>query len=177
MSLIDRYMMRLVLVIAVGSCLAAAAHARLGWEEYRNDRFGPVLRYPADVFQPQRAAVSGDGYLFASKDGEAQLLVGAFENREGHSPASYQRFIRRHSYPGVEVDYAPIGRSWMVLSGYLDDKTVYEKVMFSCNGRVINSFAMIYPTAGRDFYDPIVEEIEDTFRPVPTTCPRHAGAF
>ena len=36
---------------------------------------------------------------------------------------------------------------------------------FSCSGRVINSFAMTYPVAERRFYDPIIEDIEDTFRP------------
>ena len=37
--------------------------------------------------------------------------------------------------------------------------------MFSCGGRLINSFAMIYPVAQRQIFDPIVERVENTFRP------------
>ena len=33
-----------------------------------------------------------------------------------------------------------------MLSGEGNGKTFYEKVMFSCGGRLINSFAMLYPT-------------------------------
>ena len=44
-------------------------------------------------------------------------------------------------------------------------KTFYEKVMFSCGGRIVNSFAMIYPTDQRRIFDPIVEGIEASFRP------------
>ena len=41
--------------------------------------------------------------------------------------------------------------------------------MFSCSGRLINSFAMLYPTEQRKAYDPIVEKIENSFRPA-TQC-------
>jgi hypothetical protein len=49
-----------------------------------------------------------------------------------------------------------------VLSGEGKGKTFYEKVMFSCGGRLISSFAMIYPTEQRHIFDPVVERI-DTF--------------
>ena len=52
---------------------------------------------------------------------------------------------------------------------------VYEKVMFSCGGRVINSFAIVYPIAERAFYDPIVEVVEDSFRPGIESCGQHAS--
>jgi hypothetical protein len=40
---------------------------------------------------------------------------------------------------------------------------------------VINSFAMTYPVAERRFYDPIVEDIEDTFSPGRLGCDEHAA--
>ncbi len=64
-----------------------------------------------------------------------------------------------------DTDYAPVGRSWSVLSGTLGDKMIYEKAMFTCGGAVISSFALVYPIAEREFYDSIVEDIEDSFRP------------
>ena len=107
------------------------------------------------------------GWLFASRDESAKLLVGAFRNAEKHTAASYQDFVARRSYGGFPVTYAPRGRTWFVLSGEHDGKIFYEKVMFSCQGGVITSFAMTYPSALRRAYDPVVERIENSFRPGP----------
>ena len=71
------------------------------------------------------------------------------------------------------VDYAPRGATWFVLSGENDRVVFYEKVMFSCSGRVINSFALIYPIESKREFDPIVEGIERTFRPG-QDCGRYA---
>jgi hypothetical protein len=51
-----------------------------------------------------------------------------------------------------------------VLSVDGQGKVFYEKVVFSCAGRLINSFALLYSVADRDTFDPIVERIEETFR-------------
>lgn len=162
-------MWRSTIALALAAFLSVSAQSRdyarsLGWVDYRNESFGLSLRYPANVFEVERTAKAGDGQLFISKDGRARLLVGAFSNSDRHSPQSYQTFMSHKSYPGFEVDYAPIGRTWTVLSGKRDGTMFYEKVMFSCGGTVINSFAMLYPVEHRRAYDAIVEEIEDTFR-------------
>jgi hypothetical protein len=174
--------MRTVLAITLLVFSTLAAHSRsdfeeLGWATYRNERFGLTLSYPATVFSSEQTSEAGDGVLFATADNSAQLLVGVLANVEDHSPRSYQRFIARHSYPGLQVDYAPVGQGWAVLSGTRGDTMIYEKIMFSCGGRVINSFAMLYPVAERRFYDPLVEAIEDSFRPGVEGCAPHAFEF
>jgi hypothetical protein len=174
--------MRTVLVILVLGFLALTAHSRsgfedLGWATYRNERFGLTLTYPAAVFSSEQTAEAGDGVLLATPDKRGRLLVGALANVEHHSPRSYQRYIASHSYAGLAVDYAPVGESWAVLSGTRGDTMIYEKIMFSCGGRVINSFAMLYPIAERRFYDPLVEAIEDSFRPGVEGCAPHAFEF
>jgi len=88
------------------------------------------------------------------------LLVGALPNEGGQSVASYQDYVQRHSYADFTVDYRPLGSNWFVLSGDGGGKTFYEKVMFSCDGRLINSFALIYPTADKRRFDAIVEGIQ-----------------
>ena len=50
------------------------------------------------------------------------------------------------------------------MSGYRGDHIYYEKVMFSCRGRLVNVFAITYPVAKRSLFDPVVERMEDTFR-------------
>jgi hypothetical protein len=150
------------------SCgMGLPAYAALGedWTEYRNERFGLNLLYPADVFTADRAAEAGDGQLFQSRIGEGQLLVGALVNDSGYSPASYQSYIAGKSYGQYQVDYKPLGPNWFVLSGEGNGRIFYEKVIFSCGGRLINSFAVVYSAADRAAFDRILERIEKSFRP------------
>jgi hypothetical protein len=37
--------------------------------------------------------------------------------------------------------------------------------MFSCGGQVVNVMAITYPTEQRGLYDPVVERMEDAFKP------------
>jgi hypothetical protein len=69
-----------------------------------------------------------------------------------------------------ELTYRPRGRSWFVLSGYRGDTIYYEKVMFSCRDRLVNVFAITYPTSQRKLYDSVVERMEDVFK-TGTRCP------
>jgi hypothetical protein len=170
-----RTLVILVALFALATSAVGRPQENLGWSTFHNDRFGLSLEYPAHVFVDQRTSEAGDGDLFVTVDQRAKLLVGAFENVEAHTPSSYQRFIARQSYPGLLVDYAPRGRTWSVLSGTQGNTMVYEKVMFTCGGKIITSFALVYPIAERDFYDPIVEGIEDSFRPGVESCGQHAA--
>src|SRR4029077_716096 len=137
------------------------------WHTYSNARYGFSLQYPSDVFAVERAAEAGDGQLFVAKNGEARLLVGTLSNEANFTPASYQNYIARNSYADYRIDYHRLGGSWFALSGEGNGKIFYEKAMFSCGGRRINSFAMIYRSDQRHIFDRIVERIEDSFRPGP----------
>lgn len=160
----NRFVLSALLII--GCLTGAVARDRAGgWTAYENERYGFSLRYPADLFALDTEAESGDGATFVSDDGDARLAVGALPNNEGHTPASYQRFLARKSYPGTDVDYAPRGQNWLVLSGERDRKVYYEKAMFSCGGTLIQGFVLVYPVADKPVYDPVVERIEDSFRP------------
>jgi hypothetical protein len=145
----------------------------LDWTPYVNERFGFSFRYPADLFTPERRSAAGDGEILAALRGEGRLLVGAFENRDGYSLAGYMDLIRRESYGGFQIDYTPRGATWFVLSGENGQDVFYEKVMFSCQGRIINSFSLIYPVESKRRFDPIIEGIEKTFRPG-EDCGRYA---
>ena len=153
--------------LTAGQSAAREGDAGLGWTAYRNERYGFSLQYPADIFSVERTSEAGDGAVFATADGQAKLLVGALPNEARQSAASYQEYVQRNSYSGFAIDYRPLGTNWFVLSGDGNGQTVYEKVMFSCEGRLINSFALIYPTADKRRFDAIVEGIQATFRPGP----------
>ena len=157
-----------VCLLSLGG-LFALSHAGVAeaqsWTEYRNERYGFSLSYPADLFVVERTAEAGDGQVFVATDADARLLVGALSNDSGYTPATYQDYIARHSYGQYQIGYRRLGKTWFVLSGEGGGKIFYEKVMFTCAGRLINSFAMIYPSDQRHLFDPVVERIEDTFRP------------
>jgi hypothetical protein len=142
---------------------------------YDNTRFGFTLQYPVAIFSDLKVSESGDGALFSSADG-AKLLVGALPNSDQKSLQAYQAFVRNESYAEYEVDYQRRGETWFVLSGQGHGTTFYEKVFFSCGGSLITSFAMLYPTQERSKYDPIVEAIEDSFRPGAKGCAATRGA-
>ena len=82
-------------------------------------------------------------------------------NDSGYTAATYQDYIARHSYGQYQIGYRRLGKTWFVLSGEGNGRIFYEKVMFTCAGRLINSFAMIYPFDQRHLFDPVVERIED----------------
>ena len=90
--------------------------------------------------------------------------MGALENTSGFTTASYQNHIAQQSYGTFNVTYRPIGKSWFALSGECNEKIFYEKVIFTCSGRMITGFAMIYSREGREEFDPLVERIEESFR-------------
>ena len=56
------------------------------------------------------------------------------------------------------------GLSASAIGRLKDDHTQWQKRDL-CSGRLINSFALIYPADKRYVFDPIVERVEDTFRP------------
>ena len=54
---------------------------------------------------------------------------------------------------------------WFVLSGTLGEQEFYERVSFTCGGRLINSWVMIYPKAQSGLYDRVVEAVARTYSP------------
>lgn len=152
-----------VLLLALGATAAQAAAE--DWHTYNNERYGFSLEYPRSVFAVERTAQAGDGQLFVAKNGEARLLVGSLSNEGRFTPASYQAYIARNSYGNYRISYRRRGGSWFALSGKANGRMFYEKAMFSCGGQRISSFALIYPSDQRHVFDPIVERIENSFRP------------
>jgi len=140
------------------------------WTRYHNERFGFRLEYPANLFRVERTTEAGDGRVFAAREGQARLLVGALRNDDHHSARSYQDFLTRNSYADYKITYRPLGDDWLVLSGEADGKVVYEKAIFSCGGQLISSFAMLYPADQRDQFEPIVARVANSFVPATKPC-------
>jgi hypothetical protein len=134
-----------------------------GWIDIVDARSGSEISYPAAVFAEK--AAEPEGRILVSPDGNARLLVGSFLNESGASLDAYRTQLLQENYRGAQLDYAPVRRNWFVISGTIGAMMFYERVSFTCAGRYINSWAMLYPAAERSRYDRVVEEIAPTFRP------------
>ena len=160
---------RLMVIYSVFCALIAASlpltPALAAWASERDPGLGFTYSYPTEVFD----RLEGDGkpsfHYFASGDSEAKFLVGAWNNSAGQSPQSLKSWMMENVGGYDELTYRPRGRSWFVLSGYRDDKIYYEKVMFSCRDELVTVLAITYPVNERETYDPIVERMENAFKP------------
>ena len=145
---------------------AHAARAKLKqWETIQSERYGFMIAYPGSVFVPGPTSAAEDGHVLVSRDGSARLLVGAFDNETAATLSEYRRQLLSENYPGADLDYAPVKKRSFVISGTRGDMHFYERVSFTCGGRVINSWALLYPVTERHIYDPIVEAIARTYSP------------
>lgn len=161
-------------------CLAAAlaglsaesggAQAQGSLATYRNERHGFSLAYPSGAFSPEDQSAGVDGRVFTSPDGNARLLAGALTNAEGVNLREYRALVLQRSYPNAAIDYAPVKGTWFVLSGVRDGQIFYERVTFTCGGRLINSWAMLYPASERRVYDRIVEQVARSYRAGEASC-------
>lgn len=165
-------MQRLLSLVVLGLSLLestgglhAASVSTGDWTSYRNALYGFMIAFPSSLFNSDPERESDAGRAMISADGRARLLVGAFQNADGVSLREYREFLIRESYTGAEFDYAPMKDRWFVLSGTREGNMFYERVTFTCGGRIINSWAMIYPIAERRIYDRIVERVARSYSP------------
>jgi hypothetical protein len=133
------------------------------WATIQNTRFGFQIAYPAEILIPTQSPPGNDGRVLKSRDGKAKLLVATFDNSENLSLGAYRDFLLSDIYAKARLDYQPIKARWFVISGVRGNETFYERVTFSCGGRLINSWAIVYPTAERQLYDRVVEAVAGTF--------------
>jgi hypothetical protein len=134
------------------------------WKIYRNVRFGYTLTFPADFFHVLRKSSNGGGVKFASRDGRAELRAFAAYNTDNVGLVKYRAMVLR-GYDNIE--YGPMGQSWFVLSGVRDASIHYQKVLFTCGGRIINAFELTYPMEQKREYDAIVKRMEKNFHAAP----------
>ena len=163
-NLFVRLLFSLPLAAAATPAVLAAPDLN-DWATIKNERHGFAIAYPIDVFEQKEAPSTDEGRVLVSKDGKAKLLVGAFENADGNSLEEYRQFLINEQYAGAAIDYAPVKGRWFVLSGTRNGEMFYQRVSFTCGGKLINSWAMLYPTAERKTYDRVVTAVARSYQP------------
>lgn len=157
--------MAIMFAALLGAAASFTSHAAdEPWAIHAIEQFGGTILYPQTVFEPVPRDTDEADQVFVATDDEARLAVGSWLNEGAFSPQELKNNLLRDARE-ASLTYEPGGRTWFVLSGYEGDDIYYQKVMFSCGGNVVTAFGLTYPTAGRARYDPIVERMEDNFRP------------
>ena len=152
-----------LLVFVLAAFVENGVQARGDWPTQQDPQFGFTYSYPAELFvrmEGERPSF----YYFRSQQSDAKFMVGAWNNEKGSTPEVFKHWMLNHAEGYEDITYQPRGRSWFVLSGHRGDQIYYEKTIFSCSGRVVNIFAIAYPEAERQRFDPIVERMEDDFK-------------
>lgn len=135
------------------------------WGRLSSERYGFEISYPVSVFAGNAGLTRIEGHMLISRDGAARLAIATFENDGGSTLAEYRQQLLKQNYRGADLDYAPQKSEWFVLSGSAGDMQFYERVTFTCGGRLINSWALLFPTRAKRFYESVVEAIAPTYMP------------
>ena len=153
-------------LVSICTASAGVAGPKLDdWATLKNDRHGFAIAYPIDVFEQKSEPTTDEGRVLLSKDGKAKLLVGAFENADSQSLEDYRQFLLDGQYAGATIDYSAGKQRWFVLSGTREGEIFYQRVSFTCGGKLINSWAMLYPAEQRKTYDRVLTAISHTYSP------------
>ena len=154
-----------LIVLIYLAAMSSVSAATWPWTYERDPGLGFDFSYPRDLFQKTEGDGKPSFHYFVSRDAEAKLMVGAWNNEAGQTPSEFKQWVLDNTGGYDAMTYLPRGRTWFVISGYRGDDIYYEKVMFSCGGSVVNVLAITYPKDLRRHYDPVVEQMEDSFRP------------
>lgn len=152
-----------LVALSLGPCAAAQELRR-----YEHPATGFSLGLPLDRFAV--VSESGGRLALVERGGTAQLDVFGVENPEALSLGQF-RSMMETADPTRRITYRAAGRSWFVLSGYLEgepEPTIfYAKFMLNRAGTALSAFEISYPRARRAQFDPLVERLEDSL-----TAPR-----
>lgn len=168
----------------VSTASARIALDQLDWTAFRDQRLGFAFTYPGKLFVPQAGAdptaalkehiTVRSGQIFRTADGKAYLQAVAFANVDRVDIAAYMARVKA-AYGARFIEYQRLTPDFFVVSGERDRETFYERVYFTCGGRLVTAWAMVYPAAEGALYDRIVEAIARSFRPAESSQACGAG--
>jgi hypothetical protein len=136
----------------------------LSWMLHRDVRFGFAIKYPADIFETIDPNSSRGVHALISQDGRASLRIFSMSNTAKQTISAYRRSLMEARYAEAVFDYSPLRSSWFVLSGTNGTNMFYERVTFSCDGRAIHGWQLVYLVTERVIYDAIIEEMHRSYR-------------
>ena len=136
---------------------SADAFAQGGYKTYSNARFGYSVSYPANILIPQGEPDNGDGQVFRSSDGHAEMRVFGRYNVQNET----LRSAFNSAQEGKSVTYKLLRGNFYVVSGHEGGKIFYEKTMLK--GDTFKTFMIEYDEADASTYDAITSRVARSF--------------
>ena len=146
------------LSIALSLAVSVAAQAA-DTENYSNARYGFGISYPAGLFLPQGESDNGDGQIFRSPDGQAELRVFAMYNVLDETLAD--KFKEALAEPGLQATYKVTHKTWFVVSGKQQGRIVYQKTILAKG--TFFTLLLTYAASAQATYDPVVGDLVRKF--------------
>lgn len=132
------------------------------WNTYANARFNYSISYPSSL-AAQGESANGDGQVFRSGDGAAELRVWGSNNALNQTlEAAYQEAITDLEQHGGSVSYKLLRGNFFVVSGRQGNTIVYQKTLL--RGDVFKAFTFTYPAGAKSTYDSITTRIANSFK-------------
>lgn len=135
----------------------SAVFAQGRYKTYSNARFGYSVSYPANILVPQGEADNGDGQIFRSSDGHAEMRVFGRYNVQNETLKS----AFNSAQEGKSVTYKLLRGNFYVVSGREGGKIFYEKTMLK--GDTFKTFMIEYDEADASTYDAITARVARSF--------------
>src|SRR5262249_24426251 len=85
-------------------------------------------------------------------------------NRTATTLTQYRRSLIAQRYADATFDDTHQQHNWFVLSGRVGEEMVYESGTFSCGGRSVHGWLLVFPIAELSFFVVIVEETQRTYK-------------
>jgi hypothetical protein len=157
-------------VLLLALRFGAMAATRPDLQEYVNEQFGFVLRYPAELV-PGPTRSDGRGAEFHTPNGEFKVF--AFAVPSGGNPRKViaRNFAEELKVFGDAVSYKRKGDTWFVVSGVNNAGLEFYSKAYA-NSSAVTLLRITYPHSQNGTYDPWVTLIEKNFtsaRKVPSS--------
>jgi len=144
---------------------ANAFSSELVYKTYVNGRYGFTIDYP-DYLIPQGEAANGDGQVFLSKDGEAELRVYARACIDDWdtTPAEFLKKAEAEKVKeGRLISYRAKGKGFAVVSGTKGKQIYYDKLLTT--GNWCTFLHWNYAISNKEKYDEATKLIASSFKP------------
>ncbi len=129
------------------------------WTTYRDSSFGFALRYPAAVFVLDNGQSTRAVQTFVSRDGRAVLRILADRLPRGTTLRAFRHALLKKRYAGASLNSTPLRAHWFALSGTRGENAFFERVTFSCDGKSMHGWQMVYPKSARATYDKLARQV------------------
>lgn len=126
--------------------------------EYRNERYGFSLRYPAS-FEMQRPSENGDGREFIRQDSCSFIAFGSNNALEYDLNDELKDVLSEFT----QVTYRKRSRNWFVISGFQGERVLFIKCFLGKGS--INEIWIRYPKSESHSMAVVVNQLVKSFHP------------